>query len=107
MHDPFIKSVFADRRMAEILIRGLVPEWADEIHFTTLREEPTQHAAALDVADQILLLSGCSWEGCLGGPSSHWARPAAFLFWGLEAADRRPDGQRIPIDRHDDAPPLP
>ena len=42
MHDPFLKSVFADRRMVEILIRGHVSEWADEIDFTTLREEPTQ-----------------------------------------------------------------
>ena len=45
MHDPFVKSVFADRRMVEILIRGHVPEWADEIDFTTLREEPTQLVA--------------------------------------------------------------
>ena len=42
MHDPFLKSVFADRRMVEILIRGHVPEWAGEIDFSTLREEPTQ-----------------------------------------------------------------
>ena len=28
MHDPFLKSVFADRRMAEILIRRHAPEWA-------------------------------------------------------------------------------
>ena len=45
MHDPFLKSVFADRRMVEILIRGHAPEWADEIDFTTLREEPTQLVA--------------------------------------------------------------
>ncbi len=42
MHDPFLKSVFADRRMIEILIRDHVPEWADEIDFSTLREEPTE-----------------------------------------------------------------
>ena len=42
MHDPFLKSVFADRRMVEILIRDHVPEWADEIDFSTLREEPTE-----------------------------------------------------------------
>ena len=28
MHDPFLKSVFADRCMAEILIRRHAPEWA-------------------------------------------------------------------------------
>ena len=42
MHDPFLKSVFADRRMVEILIRDHVSEWADEIDFSTLREEPTE-----------------------------------------------------------------
>ncbi len=42
MHDPFLKSVFADRRMVEILIRDHAPEWADEIDFSTLREEPTE-----------------------------------------------------------------
>jgi len=42
MHDPFLKSVFADRRMIEILIRDHAPEWADEIDFSTLREEPTE-----------------------------------------------------------------
>ena len=42
MYDPFLKSVFADRRMIEILIRDHVPEWADEIDFSTLREEPTE-----------------------------------------------------------------
>ena len=41
MHDPFLKSVFADRRVVEILIRDHVPEWADEIDFSTLREEST------------------------------------------------------------------
>lgn len=42
MHDPFLKSVFADRRMIEILIRDHAPEWVDEIDFSTLREEPTE-----------------------------------------------------------------
>ena len=42
MHDAFLKSVFVDRRMIEILIRDHVPEWADEIDFSTLREEPTE-----------------------------------------------------------------
>jgi len=41
MHDAFLKSVFADRRMAEILIRHHAPEWAKEIDFSTLREEST------------------------------------------------------------------
>ncbi|MDE2973223.1 MAG: Rpn family recombination-promoting nuclease/putative transposase [Gemmatimonadota bacterium] len=41
MHDAFLKSVFADRRMAEILIRRHAPEWASEIDFSTLREEPS------------------------------------------------------------------
>ena len=41
MHDAFLKSVFADRRMAEILIRRHAPEWASEIDFSTLREEST------------------------------------------------------------------
>ena len=40
MHDPFLKSVLADRRMIEILIRDHVPEWADAIDFSTLRKEP-------------------------------------------------------------------
>jgi hypothetical protein len=42
LHDPFLKSVFSDRRMIEILIRDHVPEWADELVFSTLREEPTE-----------------------------------------------------------------
>lgn len=41
VHDAFLKSVFADRRMAEILIRRHAPEWASEIDFSTLREEST------------------------------------------------------------------
>ena len=41
MHDAFLKSVFADRRMVEILIRGHAPEWASDIDFATLREEST------------------------------------------------------------------
>ena len=41
VHDPFLKSVLADRRMIEILIRDHVPEWADAIDFSTLRQEPT------------------------------------------------------------------
>ena len=41
MHDAFLKSVFADPRMAEILIRHHAPEWATEIDFSTLREEST------------------------------------------------------------------
>ena len=32
---------FADRRMIEILIRNHVPEWANRIRFTTLRQEPS------------------------------------------------------------------
>ncbi len=42
MHDPFLKSFFADRRIVEILIRDHVPEWADEIDVWTLRQEPTE-----------------------------------------------------------------
>ena len=42
MHDPFLKSVFADRRMIEILIRTHVRRWADRIDFSTLRAEPTE-----------------------------------------------------------------
>ena len=42
MYDPFLKSVFADRRMIEVLIRDHVPEWADELDLSTLREEPTE-----------------------------------------------------------------
>lgn len=45
MHDPFLKSVFADRRMVEILIHDHVPEWADEIDFSTLRREPAELVA--------------------------------------------------------------
>lgn len=41
MHDAFLKSVFADRRMVEVLIRGHALEWADAIDFTTLRPEST------------------------------------------------------------------
>ncbi|MXW79964.1 MAG: Rpn family recombination-promoting nuclease/putative transposase [Gemmatimonadetes bacterium] len=41
MHDAFLKSVFADRRMTEILIRRHAPEWASEIDFSTLREAST------------------------------------------------------------------
>ncbi len=42
MHDPVLKSVFADRDMIGILIRDRVPEWAGAIDFSTLREEPTE-----------------------------------------------------------------
>lgn len=41
MHDAFLKSVFADRRMAEILVRRHAPEWASEVDFATLRAEST------------------------------------------------------------------
>ena len=42
MYDSFLKSLFADRRMVEDLIRTHVPKWASEIDFTTLREEATE-----------------------------------------------------------------
>ena len=42
MHDPALKSYFADRDFIEILILDHVPQWAGEIDFTTLREEPTE-----------------------------------------------------------------
>ncbi len=42
MHDAFLKSVFSDRRMIEILIRSHVREWADELDFSTLREKSAQ-----------------------------------------------------------------
>ena len=45
MHDPILKSFFADRRIVEILIRDHVPEWADEIDFATLRQEPAELVA--------------------------------------------------------------
>ena len=45
MHDPFLKSVFSDRRMVGVLIRQHVPEWADEIDFATLCEEPNELVA--------------------------------------------------------------
>ena len=41
MHDPFLKSFYSDRSTVEILIREHVPEWAGEIDYSTLREEPT------------------------------------------------------------------
>ena len=41
MHDAFLKSIFSDRRMAEILICRHAPEWASEIDFSTLRNEST------------------------------------------------------------------
>lgn len=45
VHDPFLKSFFADRRIVEILIRDHVPEWTDGIDFATLRLEPTELVA--------------------------------------------------------------
>ncbi len=45
MQDPFLKSFFADRRIVGILIRDHVPEWADEIDSSTLRQEPTELVA--------------------------------------------------------------
>ena len=42
MHDPFLKSIFSGRLMIGILIRRHVPEWADEIDFASLREEPNE-----------------------------------------------------------------
>ena len=42
MHDAFLKSVLADRRMAEILIRRHAPEWASQVDFSTLRAESTE-----------------------------------------------------------------
>lgn len=65
------------------------------------------HEAIIDVADQMLLPPVCSWEGCLGGPSSLLARPAAVFFGGLEAVDGPTAGHRIPMGRLSDAPPLP
>ncbi len=41
MHDAFLKSVFADPRMVEILVRRHAPEWASEVAFSTLRAEST------------------------------------------------------------------
>jgi len=41
MHDAFLKSVFADRRMVEIRIHGHAPEWGAKIDFSTLRTEST------------------------------------------------------------------
>ena len=69
MHDPFLKSVFADRRMAEILICGHVPEWADEIDFATLRKEPTQLVAkkTLQLRHPDLIWSADTVEG---GPTA-------------------------------------
>ena len=45
MHDPFLKSIFSGRLMVGILIRRHVPEWADEIDFATLRQEPNELVA--------------------------------------------------------------
>ena len=42
MYDAFLKSVFSDRRLVEILIRDHAREWAGELDFSTLREESTQ-----------------------------------------------------------------
>ena len=42
MRDAFLKSVFADRHMAEILIRRHAPEWASQVDFSTLRAESTE-----------------------------------------------------------------
>ena len=42
MHDAFLKSVFSDRRMIEVLIQRHVREWTGELDFSTLREESTQ-----------------------------------------------------------------
>ena len=33
MHDAFLKSVFSDRRMIEVLIQSHVREWAGELDF--------------------------------------------------------------------------
>ena len=41
MHDAFLKSVFADPRIAGILVRRHAPEWASEVDFPTLRTEST------------------------------------------------------------------
>ena len=38
MHDAFLKSVFADRRMVEILIHGHAPEWAAKMDELVQRE---------------------------------------------------------------------
>jgi len=57
------------------------------------------YEAIMDVADQKVLPSVCGWEGCLGGPSSPWARPAAFLLGGLESVDRQTYRRPIPIGR--------
>ena len=42
MHDPFLKSVFSDRRMIEVLIQDHVREWTDELDLSTLREQSSQ-----------------------------------------------------------------
>ena len=65
MHDPFLKSVFADRRMVGILIRRHVPEWADEIDFATLREEPNELVAGKTLERRYpdLIWSAETFEG--------------------------------------------
>ena len=41
MHDASLTSVFADPRMAEILVRRHAPEWACEVALPALRTEST------------------------------------------------------------------
>ena len=42
VYDAFLKSVFSDRRMIEVLIQRHAREWTGELDFSTLREESTQ-----------------------------------------------------------------
>ena len=60
--------------MVEILIRDHVPEWADEIDFSTLREEPTElvsrktpHAFMVERMGTMLRLRNYPEELKLGG----------------------------------------
>ena len=89
VHDPLLKSVFADRGMIEILIRDHVRERAGETDFSTLRQEPAELVSGktLQRRHPDMIWSGrptpstegesCSWSSSSEGPngSCRRARP--------------------------------
>ena len=82
MHDPFLKSFFADRRIVEILIRDHVPEWADEIDFATLRQDPTELVARKTLQTRH---PDMIWSAeAMGGGLRNSATPAWTRSWSSD-----------------------
>ena len=80
MHDPFLKSVFADPRMVEILVRRHVPEWADEIDPATLRLEPNELVSRKTLERR--------YPDLIWSATTHGGEPVLFLIDFQRKAER-------------------